>query len=87
MLFRSRNGEFDGPDAGPTDLPFPTAEGGVLTREADLPPPSPTPTVTAPPPGTTVAVTAAGAPGFGALAALVGVLLLVAALARRGRSG
>jgi hypothetical protein len=83
----NRNGEFDGPDAGPTDLPFPTAEGGVLTREADLPPPSPTPTVTAPPPGTTVAVTAAGAPGFGALAALVGVLLLVVALGRRGRSG
>lgn len=84
----NRNGEFDGPSVeGRTDRPFPATGGGILAREAELPPPSPTPTVTAPPPGTTVAVTATGAPGFGALAALAGVLLLVVALARRGRSG
>jgi hypothetical protein len=85
----NRNGQFDGPGGdGPTDRPFPSDDGQLLARTAQLPPPSPTPTVTAPPPGTTLSVTDAGAPGFGPLAALFGVLGLVGLLAvRRGRGG
>jgi len=85
----NRNGQFDGPGGdGSTDRPFPSEDGQLLARTVQLPPPSPTPTVTAPPPGTTLSVTDAGAPGFGPLAALLGVLGLVGLLAaRRGRGG
>lgn len=84
-----QDGQFDGPSTeGETDPPYRSADGRVLTRPLELPPASPTPTVTAPPPGTTLAVTDAGAPGFGPLAALTGLLGLIGVLGlRRGRRG
>ncbi|WP_276258579.1 PGF-CTERM sorting domain-containing protein [Haloglomus litoreum] len=82
------NGRFDGPrTSDEIDLPFQSDEGGILVQTVRLPPPSPTPTVTAPPPGTTIAVDE-GQPGFGPLVALLGMLGVVCLLgARRGRGG
>jgi hypothetical protein len=78
----NRNGVFDGPRGrGYNDPAFPSSGAGALIRSVELPPPSPTPTVTAPPPGTTLAVEE-GQPGFGVLV-LLGALGAVVLLARR----
>lgn len=78
----NRNGEFDRPGGeGTPDQPFRDEDGGLLSVEPEVPPPTPSPTVTPPPPGTTIAVTD-GQAGFGLPVALC-ALAVVAVWVRR----